>query len=139
MRTIVIGAVLLALTGPASAAEAQVIALSCEGTSSTVALLKPTEADSDSEKPAKVSVIVNLNERTVSFSSNHLESLHAHIDEVDVGHIGFDREWNVNGQRFALMGSLDRLTGSLWAMVEGSTDDAPTFYYLDCKTRSRLF
>jgi hypothetical protein len=43
IRTIVVGAARLALTGPASAAEAQVIALSCESTSSTVVLLKPTE------------------------------------------------------------------------------------------------
>jgi hypothetical protein len=139
MRTIVIGAVLLALTRPASAAEAQVIALSCEGTSSTVTLLKPTEADRDSEKPANVSVVVNLNERTVSFSSDHLGSYQARVDELNAGHISFDREWNVSGHRFALMGSLDRLTGSLWAMFEGSTDDAPTFYYLDCKTTSRVF
>jgi hypothetical protein len=138
MRTIVVGAALLALTGPASAAEAQVIALSCEGTSSTVVLLKPTEADPDSEKPARVSVVVNLNERTVSFSSNHLTSYQARIDELADGHISFEREWSVNGQHFALTGSLDRATGSLWAML-GSIDDAPTFYYLDCKTASRMF
>ena len=137
MRTIIIGAFLaLAVTKSASAAE--VIALSCEGTSSTVALLKPTEADPDSEKPAKVSVVVNLNERTLSFSSNHLTSLQARIDQLDTGHIGFDREWSANGKHFALTGSLDRASGRLWAVL-GSIDDAPTFYYLDCKTMSRIF
>ena len=69
---------------------------------------------------------------------NHLTSYQARIDELADGHISFEREWSVNGQHFALTGSLDRATGSLWAML-GSIDDAPTFYYLDCKTASRLF
>jgi hypothetical protein len=103
-----------------------------------MAIPKPTEADPESEKPAKVSVVVNLNERTVSFSLNHLTSLQARIDELDAGHISFDREWSANGQHFALTGNLDRGSGSLWAVL-GSIDDAPTFYYLDCKTMSRLF
>jgi hypothetical protein len=121
MRTIIIGAVLaLAVTKSASAAEAQVIALSCEGTSSVMTILKPTEADPDSEKPAKVSVVVNLNERTVSFSSNHLTSLQARIDQLDAGHIGFDSEWSANGKHFALTGSLDRASGGLWAVLGAS-------------------
>jgi hypothetical protein len=103
-----------------------------------MALLKPTEADPDSEKTAKVSVVVNLNERTVSFSSNHLTSFQARIDELDAGHISFDREWSANGKHLALTGSLDRARGSLWAVL-GSIDDAPTCYYLDCKAMSRLF
>jgi hypothetical protein len=139
-------ALLLMVGQHAHATEPKVIALSCDGT------FKDTMLSSDArpEPMERMGVMVNLDERTVSFGGYV-----ARIKEADSANIAFGG-MQVDDERdpffkIGIMGDIDRVTGHMSATVRiaslpTNANDPKKFgpastilYDLLCKVASRLF
>jgi hypothetical protein len=126
-------ALLLMVGQHARAAEPKVITLSCDGTFTNVT----------PEPMEKMGVVVNLDERTVSFAGYV-----ARFKEADPGSIAF---FGTQDDEIGIMGVIDRITGHMDAMItfpaRPTNENDPkkfgprsTFRYdLLCKVGNRLF
>jgi hypothetical protein len=135
-------ALLLMVGRHAHAADPKVITLSCDGTSSTRSGLVD---DAKPEPTGKVGVVVNLDERTVSFLGYV-----ARITDVDTANINFGGPQiggNYNGYSIGITGNLDRVTGH---MIATTTTSDPTqrpydpnmvmaHYDVLCRATNRVF
>ena len=136
-------ALLLVVGRHAHAADPKVITLSCDGTFST---RSGRVDDAKPEPMQKVGVVVNLDDRTVSFLGYV-----ARIADIDAAYINFGGSQiggnNNNGYSIGITGNLDRITGH---MIATTTTSDPTqrphdpnmvtaHYDVLCKATNRVF
>ena len=128
----------------ADANELKVITLSCDGTLTYTHITDSKPYPGTAEQLQKVGVVVNLDERTVSFLGYV-----ARISDVDAANINFGGKQigRVDeGVKIGIMGEMDRVTGQMDAMT---TTETPTtlpgynalqsHYELSCKATNRVF
>jgi hypothetical protein len=131
-------ALLLTAGQQTRAAEPQVITMSCDGT------YADTMNREQQESVQKMGLVVNLDERTVSFVGYV-----ARIDQVDAANIHFGGE-QIGGRNVGLsigmMGDVDRVTGHMKATIITSDpkkqpDPNPVVSTFDvlCKAANRVF
>jgi hypothetical protein len=124
-----VAAVLLALlltAGQRAAAEPKVITLSCDG----------TVHDTKDEPLQKMGVVVNLDERTVSFGGYVVPSVN-----VDAAYITFDYNKKQSGFESQISGDVDRVTGDMHAQAITFNDEkllSGTNYLVHCETTRRV-
>ena len=121
---------LLFATGYAQAAEPTIITLSCDGTVRTDVLKDKGQREAIS----KVGVVVNLVERTVSFTGYVGE-----IDNADAAVIQFsgNKTKTLQGVNSDTGGFIDRVTGAMNATTSNGVIRMD--YDLVCKPASRVF
>jgi hypothetical protein len=143
----------LVLSGYALAAEPTVITLSCEGTvtDKTSWAPIPTDIDHDPKPMGKMGVVVNLNERTVSFqgwtvpiSIADAATISFNGDEIGpVGQIAAKE-----GLTYRIDGTLDRVTGHMTAdtmtyetkkLSDPTSSIVRAHYDVLCKATNRVF
>jgi hypothetical protein len=125
MDIIRITALLSFVTCLAQAAEPTIITLSCDG--------KLTDAKVSDEKPInKMGIVVNLAERTVSFSGYVVG-----IEKVDAANISFGGQYRYSGVDISVHGDIDRVTGA--ASIMTYTTATASNYDLLCKPANRMF
>jgi hypothetical protein len=112
----------------ASAADDQMITLSCDG--------KITTGSGRTEQVSKIGVVINLAQQTVAFGGHVAE-----ISRVDAAHVSFSgrfaSSWEGIQTTTAIDGSVDRVTGMLQATQ--LSFGLSLWFDLDCKPTNRLF
>lgn len=117
-------------------AEPQVIALSCEGTTTD------DGSTNKVEQLLKMGVVVNFDERTVSFRGYVVPTIN-----VNPATISFDgqqnKEWHGYGSEDHISGLIDRATGGMHAQViarplyNDNLAPSSTLYHVHCKATDR--
>lgn len=142
----IIASLLLAFTAGnyVQAAEPTLITLSCDGTLTYTHITDSKPYPGGSEQVQKLGVVVNPDERTVSFVGYV-----SRISDADAANINFGGKQigRVDeGVKISIMGEIDRVTGRMDAMT---TTEIPTtlpgynalqsHYELSCKAANRVF
>ena len=119
----------------------KVVTLSCDGKLTYTHITDSKPYPGETEHLQKVGVVVNFDERTLSFLGYV-----ARISEVDAAYINFGGKQIVQDAKISIMGEIDRVTGYMTAMT---TTETPTtlpgynalqsHYEIFCKPTSRVF
>jgi hypothetical protein len=142
-RIITTPLVLMPIIGQqAQAVEPKVVVLSCDGTvtDTTMTKIPETSPPQQQEQIQKAGVVVNLDERTVSF----LDYV-AHINDVDAAFIVFGERKPDEHFDIGFRGEIDRVTGYFEATTTTSKKGSPidtlwqTRYEMLCKATNRVF
>ena len=136
MRLLIVALILAfaPATHTAQAAETKEITMSCDGTVTDPLLTN------DKPKPVeKIGVVVNLDERTVSFMGYV-----ARINAIDAANISFGGKQPEPNSDFiaTISGDIDRVTGSVEATIKPTDPSLSYFrthYSLLCRLNNRLF
>ncbi len=143
MRRIATAVLMLLMAGQHARAaenEPKVITLSCDGTVTETVVGLGASSDAKPQPMQKVGVVVNLNERTVSFGG-----FVARVTDVDAANIHFAGSLIRNTYPTSIVGDIDRVTGHMFARTEVS-DLKPASesveinsYEMLCKATDRVF